>query len=321
MTFARANILGWAFGETLTSAQMNSVDINTARAVDGFAGGAYSPSAELIWNGPIVIDASAGFGTNEWGLQVTSKGIASGILVNAGAASADGIQATGGAGAIGVVGSGGSNATGVSGTGGAGNALGVLGTGTGNQAGVKGTGVDGPGVHGTTTGDGYAVVAQGEPVPTTEAASLRIVPQSTEPGTLDDGAVWIQNDTNLMYTQLNSLVNAIITNRSIQAPKVMGIIDAGNSFGSPVVRAGDINISGASYVSSRLRVSFTAAFSNVDYFALTSYQSTVAYVLVNNSQTTGYIDIERRDSAGALVSMTLAQDIAVTLVAWGVGGV
>ena len=47
MTFARVNALGWALFEELTSAQMNQLDINMTTAVDGGAGGAYTPSAQI----------------------------------------------------------------------------------------------------------------------------------------------------------------------------------------------------------------------------------------------------------------------------------
>lgn len=42
MTIPRANALGWAAFELLTSAQMNTVDIHTTEAVDGVAGGLYA---------------------------------------------------------------------------------------------------------------------------------------------------------------------------------------------------------------------------------------------------------------------------------------
>jgi hypothetical protein len=295
----------------------------------------------------MAIDASAGPGTNVEGIEVTAKGNLPGVLVNAGGSGSIGVDSTGGANTAGINGTGGAgSAAGVIGKGtgasngvlaqggptdgtairgiaapAATNAIGVQGEGKGNLAGVKGIGDDGPGIHGTTSGDGYGVVAQGAPVPTTESASLRIVPQSTEPGTLDDGAVWIQNDTNLLYTQVNSLIETIITNRSIHAPKAMGIIDAGNSFGVPVVRAGDLNIGTPSYVSSILRVPFTTAMSGVDYFAAIAFKSSVPYFLSISNQTATEIEIRRNDQSGAQVSFNLAQDIAVTVIVFGLGGI
>lgn len=50
MAFSRVNPAGWALYEVLTSAQMNALDINVSRAVDGYAGGTYNPSAGLVWN-------------------------------------------------------------------------------------------------------------------------------------------------------------------------------------------------------------------------------------------------------------------------------
>ena len=55
MTFARANSLGWALFENLTSAQMNIIDINQSRALDGDAGGTYNLSAPLVLNGTVEI--------------------------------------------------------------------------------------------------------------------------------------------------------------------------------------------------------------------------------------------------------------------------
>ena len=43
----RANSLGWAFLEVLTSAQMNAIDINVTNAIDGDGGGTYAPSSPL----------------------------------------------------------------------------------------------------------------------------------------------------------------------------------------------------------------------------------------------------------------------------------
>lgn len=54
MTFSRVNGGGWALYETLTSAQMNALDINVSRALDGFAGGDYSPSSALKVYGKIL---------------------------------------------------------------------------------------------------------------------------------------------------------------------------------------------------------------------------------------------------------------------------
>lgn len=47
MSFARVNPSGWALNDPFTPAQMNQLDINVSRAIDGYAGGAYSPSAVI----------------------------------------------------------------------------------------------------------------------------------------------------------------------------------------------------------------------------------------------------------------------------------
>lgn len=51
MTFSRVNTLGWALFENLTSAQMNALDLDHSRAVDGNAGGAYAPSSPIALSG------------------------------------------------------------------------------------------------------------------------------------------------------------------------------------------------------------------------------------------------------------------------------
>lgn len=51
MSFSRTNSLGWALYEILSSSQMNSLDIDHANAVDGAAGGQYTPSAQLDFRG------------------------------------------------------------------------------------------------------------------------------------------------------------------------------------------------------------------------------------------------------------------------------
>jgi hypothetical protein len=51
MSFTRVKPAGWAFGEKLTSDQMNTLDLDHSRAVDGNAGGNYSPSADINISG------------------------------------------------------------------------------------------------------------------------------------------------------------------------------------------------------------------------------------------------------------------------------
>jgi hypothetical protein len=42
---------GWAFGELLTSAQMEALDASQAQAIDGVGGGTYTPSTKITING------------------------------------------------------------------------------------------------------------------------------------------------------------------------------------------------------------------------------------------------------------------------------
>jgi hypothetical protein len=47
MSFSRVKLGGWAFGEVLTSAQMNALDVDHTNAVDGAGGGDSSPTAVI----------------------------------------------------------------------------------------------------------------------------------------------------------------------------------------------------------------------------------------------------------------------------------
>jgi hypothetical protein len=201
MVFSRANPLGWAAFEKLLSSQANTMDINQSRALDGYAGGVYNPSAGLTWNEWFVIDASlSAAGTDVVGLTVTGKGVYNGIETTGGSGGAAGIkgQGTGNAhggkfyggptSGVGVHGSGGapngiggtfegkgtavgisavggfSSGAGVSGTGSASGDVGVQGIGIGVYAGVEGTGgsTDGAGVSGIGgTTNGQGVSGQG----------------------------------------------------------------------------------------------------------------------------------------------------------------
>jgi hypothetical protein len=51
MSFTRVKPASWIDGEVLTATQMNALDTNQSRAVDGNAGGTYTPSAAIIVNG------------------------------------------------------------------------------------------------------------------------------------------------------------------------------------------------------------------------------------------------------------------------------
>lgn len=68
MTFVRANPPGWALFELLTSAQMNIIDSQIPFALDGQAGGSYTPTASIeldggsIPNPDFLLDLTAGPG-------------------------------------------------------------------------------------------------------------------------------------------------------------------------------------------------------------------------------------------------------------------
>lgn len=47
MTFARKNALGWGFGDKVSHGDLTDIDIDVARAVDGYAGGTYTPSSAV----------------------------------------------------------------------------------------------------------------------------------------------------------------------------------------------------------------------------------------------------------------------------------
>ncbi|MEA3225147.1 MAG: hypothetical protein U9Q07_04290 [Planctomycetota bacterium] len=142
MTFARANPLGWGWLEEFHSAEANIIDINQSRSLDGFAGGTYNPSAAIILNNQLQVDATGAAGANVTAIVATGKGPGSGV------------NSTGGA----------TDGTGVYGKGGATDGRGVYGYGTGTGAGIYGNGgaTSGDGVYGIGgTPNGKGVNAQG----------------------------------------------------------------------------------------------------------------------------------------------------------------
>jgi hypothetical protein len=105
MSFSRVNPGGWGLFEVLTSSQMNQIDINQSRAVDGFAGGTYTPSDPIEFGGAGVVINTIG-GTPTFTGDVTFEGdvtidsghnltvggsliVDYGILVNGGSISVD----------------------------------------------------------------------------------------------------------------------------------------------------------------------------------------------------------------------------------------
>jgi len=155
MTFSRVKPLGWAWGETLASADMNSLDLDHSRALDGHAGGAYNPTAAIVINNQLEVDATGAAAANVVGIIATGKGTRQGVHSTGGATSGPGVFGTGGApDGEGLIGTGVGAGTGVIGTGGPTNGVGLLGIGTGTGIGVVGTGGVGGAIGGDFTGSG-----------------------------------------------------------------------------------------------------------------------------------------------------------------------
>lgn len=57
--FTRVNMGGWAFGEIITSAQLNQLDTDHAKAVNGDEGGEYD--GNQVWNGTHAFHNEVGF--------------------------------------------------------------------------------------------------------------------------------------------------------------------------------------------------------------------------------------------------------------------
>lgn len=51
MSFSLANPTGWAIGDLLTDVQINKLDLDHSKAVDGSAGGSYTLTAPLVFTG------------------------------------------------------------------------------------------------------------------------------------------------------------------------------------------------------------------------------------------------------------------------------
>jgi hypothetical protein len=80
MTFSRVNPGGWAMYEVLTSSQMNTLDINMTNALDGAAGGTYTPTATLELDGSAgLFDTlkvkAGGPGAAIWGIASSGHGM------------------------------------------------------------------------------------------------------------------------------------------------------------------------------------------------------------------------------------------------------
>ncbi len=153
MTFSRANPLSWALMEVFTSAQANHIDINQSRAIDGFAGGAYNPTAAIVINNQFEVNSTGAAGANVAAIIATGKGSGQGVYSVGGATDGTGVTGIGGApGGEGVAGGGIGVGSGVRGAGGVTNGTGVEGTGGGTGPGIEGTGGVGGGRGGVFTG-------------------------------------------------------------------------------------------------------------------------------------------------------------------------
>lgn len=74
MSFTRVNPGGWGLFEVLTSSQMNQLDINASRAIDGFAGGTYNNSSPIVLQGDLEVQGTFTIsGTTEYTGDTTFK--------------------------------------------------------------------------------------------------------------------------------------------------------------------------------------------------------------------------------------------------------
>jgi len=147
--------------------------------IDAKSGGTYSPSASLTWNQALIVDASAGGGTNVTAITATAKGSGDGGVFYGGSNAGDGVTAQGGGGtssagdglkATGGNATAGPGANGVEGYGGDGTTYGGIGV-----YGYGGTGTtdDGPGgyLRGKGGASGLTLAGQGAIIAGGDASS------------------------------------------------------------------------------------------------------------------------------------------------------
>lgn len=171
MSFVRANLLGWAMFETLTSTQMNALDLDHSRAIDGHAGGTYNPSASITVNNAVIVNSTGAAAANVTAITAIGKGTGHGVLSTGGANSGTGVRGTGGAPhGDGIYGTATGDGVGVYGEGASANGFGVAGFGQGGvavgtygNAGVYGIGgnPNGSGVIGEGNAGGSGVYGVG----------------------------------------------------------------------------------------------------------------------------------------------------------------
>ena len=235
MTFSRANPLGWALYEVLTSAQMNALDINASRAIDGFAGGSYSPSDKLTWNEQLVVDAAGSALTDADCIAGTGKGTGTGV------------KGTGGAdNGVGVTGQGTGTGAGVYGISGVGVGPGVYGIASGSSRGVQGISNAGAAIHGSGgTGHGLKGIQTN---PTPIKGTLGLDNAALDPSAPDQGDVWVRAGSGF-HTQLDGVHQTMTP--------TWGACTTGGA--GPTLLASN-NVASLAYNGARLVVNFTHAF-------------------------------------------------------------
>lgn len=77
MAFTRAKPAGWSSGQPFTAAQVNQIDINQSRAVDGYAGGTYTPSSPLSLSNVQELGITSGTSVTRREILVASPTVAS----------------------------------------------------------------------------------------------------------------------------------------------------------------------------------------------------------------------------------------------------
>lgn len=165
MSFTRAKPAGWIAGDEITAAQINQIDINQSRAVDGFAGGSYAPTAALTWAHQLIVNVTTVVPANADAIQSVGKGSGYGLSSTGGAASGSGAHCIGGAGSgYGIVAEGGApNGSGVYalGTGLGFGALCIGGASSGAGLEAEGGVPNGDGGHFLGVGSGSGIIATG----------------------------------------------------------------------------------------------------------------------------------------------------------------
>jgi hypothetical protein len=67
MTFSRGKPTGFVTGDRLTAAQINTIDLNQSRAIDGYEGGDYTPASSLRFMSQVKIGSTGYLGVESGG--------------------------------------------------------------------------------------------------------------------------------------------------------------------------------------------------------------------------------------------------------------